>query len=130
MTTEQDVETVREAVGCGPNSTEKRDLADAALDRLVNELEKARDYQDEKYDEQADRIASLEAERDRLRAEVERLRTVVEAARIAVEAEAAVRYRREPVMTPRQRELAISANKAIAIDLRDAIANLAEGEPE
>lgn len=46
---------------------------------------------------------------------------LAKAAQAAIEAEGKVRYRRGPVMTGHQRELAKAANKAIAIDLRAAL---------
>ena len=39
----------------------------------------------------------------------------------------AIRYKRQPVMTPRQREVALEADKAIMVDGRAAIAR-AKGE--
>jgi hypothetical protein len=39
-----------------------------------------------------------------------------------VESFAAIRYKRQPVMTPRQRELVLEADKAILVDGRAAIA--------
>jgi len=39
----------------------------------------------------------------------------------------AIRYKRDPVLTPRQREIALAADKAIMVDGRAAIAK-ARGE--